>query len=118
MALAISTMSCRNCSGFLGRPRLLGFTPDLAFGQPSCENARMNNRDDPLDGRSEPNAELEQFGSFCRGHFNSLGQLAAKNPVLRFEVLDHLNEFFFGGSGNEQQKGMQNLFMWVECASR
>ena len=47
----------------------------------------MNNRDDLLDGRTKPNAELHELGPFCGSHFNSLGQLAAENAVLRSEVL-------------------------------
>ena len=77
-----------------------------ALAQPAGKGSRVDDGDDLLDLRAEPHAELQELGPFCRSHFDPFGQLVAKHPVLGLQILDHLDEFFLGGPGQEQQEGM------------
>jgi hypothetical protein len=40
---------------------------------------------------------------------NPLGELVAKNPVFRLEILDHLDECFLGGPNQKYQEGMKKF---------
>jgi len=77
------------------------------FACPAGKGPGMDDGNDFLDLRAEPQAELQQLGPLRRSDLDSFGQLAAKNPVFRLEVLDHLDEFFFGGPGQNHQEGVE-----------
>jgi hypothetical protein len=66
----------------------------------------MDDGDQILDGRAEPHAEFHQPDPFRGRHFDPLGQLAAKDPILGLQGPDVQHEVFFGRPGDQHEEGV------------
>ena len=56
--------------------------------------------------------------ALLRGSFDPFGQSCFEAWVLGFEILDHLDEFFWVARAKSSRRGCTNLFMGVQCVSR
>jgi hypothetical protein len=62
----------------------------------------MDDRDDIFGFGAEPCSEFDKPGPFRGRYFDPFGDLATKNSILSFEILDDLDQFFFGRTSQKQ----------------